>query len=188
MQPYTTPDPQALRALAHPLRVRLLGLLRVEGPATATSLAHRLDLNSGATSYHLRQLATHGFIEEDTTRGTGRERWWRAAHASTRSAPGTTPEERETDAAYLQAVATTYGWNLQRAAAQDATLSEEWRAASTMSDWVVRLTPERARELKERMAAVAWEFYEDEDPEDAPGARTFSVNLNTFPWPEGPVE
>ena len=58
------PDATALKALTHPLRLRMLGMLRIDGPATATGLAERLGLNSGATSYHLRQLAQHGFIEE----------------------------------------------------------------------------------------------------------------------------
>ena len=70
-----TPTPLQLRALSHPVRLRMLGLLRAEGPATATGLATRLGLNSGATSYHLRQLATHGFVEDDDSRGDGRERW-----------------------------------------------------------------------------------------------------------------
>ena len=48
------PDATALKALAHPVRLRMLGMLRVDGPATATQLAARLGLNSGATSYHLR--------------------------------------------------------------------------------------------------------------------------------------
>ena len=50
-------DSHSLRALAHPLRLRLVGALRLHGPATATMLARRLDTNSGQTSYHLRQLA-----------------------------------------------------------------------------------------------------------------------------------
>jgi DNA-binding transcriptional ArsR family regulator len=52
-----------------------LDLLRFDGPATATMLASRVDESSGSTSYHLRQLARHGFIEEMPKRG-GRERWW----------------------------------------------------------------------------------------------------------------
>ena len=61
------PDPvRAIRALSHPLRVRLLDLLRFDGPSTATLLARRVGESSGATSYHLRQLARHGFIEEDS--------------------------------------------------------------------------------------------------------------------------
>src|SRR6476659_4931957 len=77
------PSSAGLRALSHPTRLRMLMLLRLEGPATATSLAQRLTLNTGATSYHLRQLAEHGFIEEDAERGDARDRWWKASHEST---------------------------------------------------------------------------------------------------------
>jgi DNA-binding transcriptional ArsR family regulator len=69
-------DVTAARALAHPLRLRLLDLLRFDGPATATMLAARVEESSGSTSYHLRQLARHGFIEEVAKRDSGRERWW----------------------------------------------------------------------------------------------------------------
>src|SRR5262245_57532196 len=71
----TGDDVRAVRALAHPLRLELLDLLRFEGPATATLLARRVGESSGATSYHLRQLARYGYIEE-TPRQAGRERWW----------------------------------------------------------------------------------------------------------------
>ena len=96
-----TPDIAGLRALSHPVRLRMLGLLRSEGPATATTLAQRLDLNTGATSYHLRQLAQHGFIAEDTERGNARDRWWRAAHDSTRTDFRAQGESDEDVEAYL---------------------------------------------------------------------------------------
>ena len=73
-------DPQALRALAHPVRLRLIGLLRTEGPSTATLLARRLDESSGTTSYHLRELARYGLVERVSAGegdGDGRERPWR---------------------------------------------------------------------------------------------------------------
>src|ERR1700750_2207805 len=78
-----TPSAAGLRALSHPTRLKMLMLLRTEGPATATQLAQQLSLNTGATSYHLRQLADHRFHVEDTERGDARDRWWRAAHEST---------------------------------------------------------------------------------------------------------
>src|SRR5919107_5857404 len=71
-------DPRALKALAHPLRGRLLASLRTDGPSTASRLAEQLGESSGSTSYHLRQLATYGFVEELTDEGNGRDRWWRA--------------------------------------------------------------------------------------------------------------
>ena len=76
-------DARSVRALAHPLRSRLLASLRIDGPGTASTLGERLGESSGATSYHLRVLAQHGFIEEDPSRGRGRERWWRSAHDAT---------------------------------------------------------------------------------------------------------
>ena len=70
-------DAGSLRGLAHPLRVQICDRLGMYGPATATQLAEVLGESSGTTSYHLRQLEKYGFVEEDTTRGSGRERFWR---------------------------------------------------------------------------------------------------------------
>lgn len=72
-----TIGPEALKAYAHPLRVRMIRHLNDHGPATATTLAVALGESTGQTSYHLRQLEKHGLVEEDEGRGTGRERWWR---------------------------------------------------------------------------------------------------------------
>ena len=71
-----TLDSGALKALAHPLRVRILDLIATRGPQTASSLAALLGETSGATSYHLRALAAHDLIREVPDRGTARERWW----------------------------------------------------------------------------------------------------------------
>lgn len=178
------PTPHQLRALAHPVRLRMLGMLRMDGPATATSLATRLGLNSGATSYHLRQLAQHGFVVDDAERGNGRERWWKAAHESTRTDPALrdTPEEPgdgEAMDAYLQAVASIYGEWLQRAAEQLPVLPAPWRDAGTFSDWHKRLTPASARALLDRLEAVI----EEVEDEDDPAARVFMVNLNGYVRP-----
>jgi predicted ArsR family transcriptional regulator len=172
-----------LKALTHPVRVRLLGLLRAEGPATATTLATRLGLNTGATSYHLRQLAQHGFVEDDHERGNGRDRWWRAAHQATRTEtppPGDQDAEETLDA-YAQAVAVVMTEQLQRAVEERPVLPEEWRRASTLSDWGLRLTAERARALLEAMVAVIEEAEED-DAEDE-GAEDFVIQLTAFPRP-----
>lgn len=79
-------DAETLRVLAHPLRQRILRHLRRE-PATSAMLARELGENTGATSYHLRQLARHGFIEELPDRAHGRERWWRAPWRDLRFPP-----------------------------------------------------------------------------------------------------
>jgi DNA-binding transcriptional ArsR family regulator len=178
-----TPDPAALRALSHPVRLRILGLLRGDGPATATTLAARLGLNSGATSYHLRQLAAHGFVVDDPERGNARDRWWKAAHQSTRFDPAdaVSPDEVEALSAFEQAIAVTHTERLQRAVEERALLPHEWRSASTLSDWGIRLTAERARALVKSIGALVEETVEA--GEDEEGAEIFELHVHAFPRP-----
>lgn len=177
-----TPSPTALKALTHPLRLRMLGILRIEGPATATTLATRLGLNTGATSYHLRQLEKHGFVVEDTERGNARDRWWKAAHQATMTdtAQPTDPAEKETLEAYLQAVVVTATQTLQRSVEELPLLPPEWSDATTYSDWVTRLTPARAKAFVEQIADLLSSTEEDEDD---PEAVQYVVQLNGFPYP-----
>jgi DNA-binding transcriptional ArsR family regulator len=79
LQPHEVRDVEAMRVLAHPTRQRILRFLRQTGPATSTSLGKEFGENSGIMSYHLRQLAEYGFVQEVTGRGQGRERWWQVA-------------------------------------------------------------------------------------------------------------
>ncbi len=76
LQPREVRDVEELRALAHPMRQRILHHLRRTGPATSTTLGRDLGENSGIMSYHLRLLAEHDFVREIAGRGQGRERWW----------------------------------------------------------------------------------------------------------------
>ncbi len=90
-------DSNKLRTLAHPMRSRILSSLRLDGPATPSTLASRLGTNSGQTSYHLRALAVVGMVMEDQDRGTARERWWKAAqrgHSWSEPDHGGDPQDR----------------------------------------------------------------------------------------------
>jgi len=178
---FITPSPQQLKALTHPARLRMLGMLRVDGPATATSLARALGLNTGATSYHLRQLATYGFIEEDTERGNGRDRWWRATSSSTRTANPAPDdvEANDTTDAYLQAVATIYAEQLQRSVEELPLLPRPWREAITYSDWHLRVSPAGAARLLERLQEVV----ESATQEEGDDVVTYVVNLFGFARP-----
>jgi DNA-binding transcriptional ArsR family regulator len=84
-------DARELRALAHPVRLALLEELAV-GPATATELAERVGESAANCSWHLRQLARYGFIEE-AGGGTGRQRPWRMAQVPSVGAPGEADEQ-----------------------------------------------------------------------------------------------
>jgi predicted ArsR family transcriptional regulator len=175
-------DPKSLRGVAHPLRVRILGLLRQDGPATSTTLADRLGLSTGATSYHLRQLAAYGFVVEDTERGVGRERWWKAAHQRTILESETVmaaPAEAE---AYLRAVAAAYADEMDRWLGERPALPEEWRHGSTLSNWSLRLTPAEAEALREELTALA-ERYRRFDAPDAPAdSRPVTLQVQLMPF------
>ena len=177
-----TPEPAALKALAHPVRLRILGLLRSEGPATATSLAQRLGLNSGAMSYHLRQLHQHGFITDDPERGNARERWWRAAHQATRASKDNdqTAEGRAALDALTQAVAVVHTEQLQRSLEEAPTLPSSWRRATTHSDWQLRVSPARAEQLTKALADLVEGWAEDDEATDG---EDFVVQVHAFPRP-----
>lgn len=178
-------DAKGLRALAHPVRVQLVGLLRKHGPSTATRLAERLGVNSGTASYHLRQLGDAGFVEEDAERGNARERWWRAVHQSTWfSDPELAEREPEAALAYLQSVAAAYTLRTQRALAELQTLPDRWRGTFDMSDWALRLTPEEAVSLREELYAVVRRYRTDtpQTAADAPeGAERFALITQILP-------
>ncbi|MEO3978187.1 helix-turn-helix domain-containing protein [Streptomyces sp. CAU 1734] len=186
---YRPLDPRTLRGLAHPLRMRLLSALRHDGPATASQLAERFGESSGATSYHLRQLAAHGFVADDPGRGKGRERWWKAS-AEGNSADHTLftdadPAVRGAAGLFLQEVAAQHAEETARWLAAMPEWPESWRRASDLSDFTLRLTPDRAYELNERVHALI-ESYRDHEP--APGtadAAQVRIQLHAFPRTAG---
>ena len=181
------PDTMALRALAHPVRMRMLGLLRMEGPTTATRLAERLGLNSGATSYHLRQLSRHGFIEEDETRGNARDRWWRARHESTEfHTDATDGDALDAAIGFAEAALQAQIVQMKRALARHGELSQEWRKASTLSDITIPLTAEAAQALVQRINEVIVEAMEGAPRlggDYAPGVEPFTIMVHAFPHP-----
>lgn len=74
-------DLRAMRALTHPLRLDLLELLTAHGPATAAGCGRALGVAQANCSFHLRQLAKYGFVEEADQGADRRERRWRVAPA-----------------------------------------------------------------------------------------------------------
>ena len=182
-------DPQALRALAHPVRLRLIGLLRTEGPSTATLLARRLDESSGTPSYHLRELARYGFVGEVEGRGTGRERWWQALHRMTHwEVADFADEGSEVVDELTRMLVAQRGTALQSWLAQRAALGQEWDGASDLSDWGMRLTPDEARELQRELGEVLdrWSA-ERADREPAEGTEVVRVHLDLLPLKEWPL-
>ena len=175
--------PRALRGLVHPIRLRLLDLLQADGPATATGLAQRIGQSSGVTSYHLRVLAEHGFIVEDTERGTGRDRWWRAVHRSTAFTfrmpedPGT--EETIEDAEhFIRLVAEESHRHVLAAIATIPGRREELGTMPwTVSEWPLRLTLEEGEQLKLAVSELiaGYERSRAERTDDSDTVRAYGI-------------
>ena len=184
-------DVRALRALAHPLRNRLLGLLRLHGPSTATRLGEVVGESSGSTSYHLRQLADWGFVEDAGGLGTGRERWWRARHRTTSwesadlaGQDGFAEVRDEMLRLQLAGHARVLGaWAAQREA-----LGSDWERAASVSDYALRLTPSQARELVGELDAVLGRWLA-EHPADqrAEDSELVGVLVDVVPLQEWPT-
>ncbi|WP_431678418.1 winged helix-turn-helix domain-containing protein [Kitasatospora sp. KL5] len=192
----TAPDPsrridaRSLRALAHPLRVRILDALAADGPATSARLSERLGESTGTISWHLRLLAEHGFIEEDADRGTRRERWWRRVRS--RNVLSTTdfaddPEARDAAALYLDEMLRAQFRRVTDSLAAEWT--GEWRGAGSITDWNnLRLTPAQLRALHEELTEVVARHTPDPDAEPDPLARPVVVQIQALPRAEGGAE
>ncbi|MCN0180502.1 winged helix-turn-helix domain-containing protein [Salinispora arenicola] len=180
-------DHRQVRVLAHPLRIRLLGALRVQGPATATTLAELLDTNTGATSYHLRQLADVGLVVEDPARGTGRQRWWRAAHELSDFDPTDFDDDPDARAAmeWIQGhQVRLLTEQAQQWFAAQSQWSPEWRDAFGMGDAFLTLSANRLHALNAELWQVLERYREAADPAE-PGAEQVQVYLAAYPLPKG---
>ena len=183
-------DVRALRALAHPLRTRLLGQLRLAGPATASQLGRVVGESSGSTSYHLRQLAAYGFVEEVEGRGNARERWWRARHRLTTWQPADVAAQEGGEEVRDELTRQQIGMQarvLGAWQAQQRQLGPAWTGAADLSDYALRLRPDQARALADELAAVVTRWLADH-PADGPAedGELVVVLTNVVPLKEWP--
>ncbi|SHM07993.1 winged helix-turn-helix domain-containing protein [Actinacidiphila paucisporea] len=176
-------DARSLRGLAHPLRMRIFELLSLDGPATATGLAGRLGENTGTVSWHLRQLAEHGFIEEETGRGTRRERWWRRTGVTNELNTADfrdDPDSRGALSIYLHELLQLQFGRVVTYVGED--WDDRWRSAGTIADWRdLRLTPEQLGALNAELMAVIARHTPAASAEPDPDAGPVVVQLQSFP-------
>jgi DNA-binding transcriptional ArsR family regulator len=143
-------DPRGLRALAHPTRLALLELLAYEGPLTATEAGEHLGESPASCSFHLRQLAKHGYIEE-AGGGSGRQRPWRVVRGADYTASESDPETALAGAALTQVVEATRQQRLATWQATARNYPPEWQEAAFASYRPTFLT---AAELKAMGEAI----------------------------------
>ncbi len=160
-------DERALNALAHPLRSRLVVLLRADGPATATRLAERVHESSGVTSYHLRRLADVGLVAEVPDRGTKRERWWRSVYEMTQ---WTAADFLGNKAAHQTTVSwrrEVFRWQwrlLEQWLSEESEWDKSWVEAADYSDSLLELTPESLKAMSEEIWDVVQRYRNQKPP------------------------
>lgn len=179
-------DLAALKVMAHPLRVRILDELSKFGPLTASGLGERLGESSGATSYHLRQLAKHDFVLEVDGMGSARERWWRRAPVGLSMDPtelGDTPGGREAYDLVNREFRRNQEHALDDFMARGADLLPElWMKASAISTSNLKMTADELEAFSARVYEVLDEAVSAYRERVVPvGARPVQVQFNAFP-------
>lgn len=180
-QPEEIVDPAVLKAMSHPLRRRIMAELR-RGPASSTTLAAALDENTGSTSYHLRELARHGFVEDEPALGKGKERWWRAVKRDLRypRRGARTPEMAAAldELNNAQLAEDLLAWSKFQARSGEM---GSWGDAVPYSRGSIVVTQDELREFFEDYLALMKRYWREDVPADA---REVLLRFIAFPSPE----
>ena len=182
----TLTDPKALRAMAHPTRLELIGLLRRGGPLTATQAAEQIGESPASCSFHLRQLAKYGLVEE-AGGGRGRQRPWRATAISTEWPElGESEEARAAGTMLSRVVIERYFEKSSEWLERQPSEPREWAAASFFGDYLVHMTSAELQEIEAGIRDLLEPYLKRlEDPAPAPaGSRPVSLIALAFPLPE----
>ncbi|MEV4344952.1 winged helix-turn-helix domain-containing protein [Actinoplanes sp. NPDC049596] len=177
-------DPRVMRALAHPARIEIMEHLNNSGAVvTATECAAVVGLSPSATSYHLRELAKYGLVEQAPSRGDGRERVWRSPASGLRiDTEGSSPD---TVAASLALVEVFLQRDLQRTrewVARQPNESDQWRDVGDMTSLELLLTADELRTLSAQVMELVAPYRRRDRQSSAPeGARRVHVNYSAFP-------
>ncbi|MEU9863130.1 helix-turn-helix domain-containing protein [Streptomyces sp. NPDC047971] len=183
-------DLGTLKAISHPLRMRLYRALFVARTATASQLADQVDEAVSLVSYHLRKLAEHGLIEEaEGHSADARERWWQPSSYGV-----SIRDEDVRGTPELVAASDALGRTIneqrtelhRRFLDERLTWSDEWRSASISSEWLPRLTAAELAGLAEELDAVLRKYdaraRAAEEAGDTEGRENVAVHLHGFPY------
>jgi DNA-binding transcriptional ArsR family regulator len=179
-------DPEALKALAHPTRMALLGALVTEGPLTASQAAELVGESPSNCSWHLRKLAEHGFVTE-ASGGTGRNRPWQAVSDGLEwDEDDADPAARLAGNALTDALLDREMARLRAARGRRDQETPAWREATGVAQSQLWLTAEETDELSARLRELFVTHAErHHDPSLRPeGARL--VSLVGWVVPSGP--
>jgi DNA-binding transcriptional ArsR family regulator len=163
-------DAKVLAAMAHPLRWRLIDVLKVDGPSTASALAERTDQRVANVSHHVRVLADAGLVEEAPELARDRrERWWRLVSPSLRWSPEDFTGDPAAEAVAQAAQSLSLDRHAGHARAWFAAGDEDrepWREVSFSTDKWLSLTPGELAELNRQVIDLFASWSEREVPDD----------------------
>ena len=188
--PFRLTDPKMMRALAHPARIAIWMHIGLRGPATATECAEVAGLSPSACSYHLRNLARYGFVEEDrASAADGRERPWRARLLTftMEERPDRPPAERVASQLLVENMRQSVEENRARYLDRKSEYPMDWQVASGEMFSVAHVTPEELGELRAKVIDVMTPYARLDPAERSPGALPVRIMLDLFPW-FGPEE
>lgn len=170
----TAADP-LLRALAHPVRLRIVSLVW-NVPLSAAELSRELGISHALASQHLRRLDAAGLVElaEVRERRGGRERRYRAVHGSPLSDQGHEG---------VPLLAEALAHNLRDRAGRRAP-----DAQGVTSDAELWVAPEVWAGFRDRLAALFTELHDAAQAPHAPGSVGIGVTAMVFPLAEPPAE
>jgi hypothetical protein len=184
--PLRIADPAALRALAHPLKWTLMDVLLTEGDATSTRCAELTGESQANCSFHLRQLARYGLVEEAPSTSK-KERPWRLTTVN-QSWSLVQPDPVRADAvAELERVFVQHEFaTLMRWVQSAPAYAEEWQRASMRAGAIAWLTPDELAGLRDQIEELML-TYRDRvaDPAARPtGSRLVRLFSAAYPLPE----
>jgi len=176
-------DPKTLRALTHPVRLALLEALALEGPLTATQAGELIDESPTTCSFHFRQLAKYGFVEEAGA-GPGRQRPWKISHTGMRFSDVNDDPEMSIAAQGLERMvfdrAMSRFANFHEA---KSSYSKEWQEAAQNAETILWVTPEELQQVTTEVLTIFSRFYDRiSDPSlRAEGSLAVEVLLLSYP-------
>ena len=147
-----------MRAITHPVRLALIEALGMEGPLTATGAAEVIGESPTTCSFHFRQLAKYGFVEQAST-GPGRTRSWRLTAVGMHfSDVGGDTEARIAAGALSRTLRERSLARLQAYYETRAGYPERWREVTGHSEFMLHVTPEELRAVDEEITAILRRF------------------------------
>jgi DNA-binding transcriptional ArsR family regulator len=147
-------DSRTLRALTHPVRIALIEALLLAGAMTATEVGERISESPTTCSFHLRQLAKYGFVEE-AGGGKGRARPWRLTSVGMQFATAHDDPETEVAAGALVRMLRERQFGRYRTWLEtNRTFPREWRDAAGSSESIIYLTAAELEELSQEVLGL----------------------------------